>query len=806
MSVNEVSKKLKIRWLLMAYDIAIFLIVVAFMVSAYGVHAEDVVEFWEAVFATLACLLFCRIMGNVYHMVIRYGGVGVYMRLFATDLTALLFYFPLKYVFGLRNMESKTWLIVIMLNLLCAVGIRLMYRYCYRYGVRRDKKGEFLRWLLVLCAGETVIKERRNENKRIRVAVLGAGRLGAVLADELLSNDSAAYVPVCFIDQDPNKAGREIMGLPILAEGEDTLDDLKEMGVQEIVFAITNIVNTNKEMLFNFYRKAGYKVKVYDFSVADVAKRGKRMLREFDIDELLFRQPIVVNNEFIADYYKGKVILVTGGGGSIGSELCRQLAKMQPKQIVALDIYENGVYDLQQELRLRYGDELDFKAEIANICCERSMRRIMEEYHPQIVVHAAAHKHVPLMEKNCIEAVENNVFGTLNVIKLCEEYGAQRFMMVSTDKAVNPTNIMGATKRMCEIIARAHSASGSSVVFSDTRFGNVLGSAGSVIPLFKRQIANGGPITLTDKRIIRYFMTIPEASQLVLHSGAIAKNGELFVLDMGQPIKIYDLAVNMIKLSGLEPHTFDNGALKFLGKANVNVFASRLEGNRVASSGSALEKDHAAFVGVRVDIMPTDAFTIGLERMSMLKKFNKHWLLGDNADDAEKDNWNDIAGLDFKYRFPGVQVYASLYGEDQAHAFPCENAYNVGMYFPQLVPDGSWDLRVEAAKTNDAWYGHWVLKNGWTYKDAILGDWLGADAKRVYAEVNHYLADGGKLGLSYTWADMQPTAQHDGRLQEVELSYSKSLQKDLLLHTAVGYGKLGDDTSKLVAVGLSWEY
>lgn len=182
------------------------------------------------------------------------------------------------------------------------------------------------------------------------------------------------------------------------------------------------------------------------------------------------------------------------------------------------------------------------------------------------------------------------------------------------------------------------------------------------------------------------------------------------------------------------------------------------------------------------------------------------WLLGDNADDDEKDNWNDIAGLDFKYRFPGVQVYASLYGEDQAHAFPCENAYNVGMYFPQLVPDGSWDLRVEAAKTNDAWYGHWVLKNGWTYKDAILGDWLGADAKRVYAEVNHYLADGGKLGLSYTWADMQLTAQHDGGLQEVELSYSKSLQKDLLLHTAVGYGKLGDDTSKLVAVGLSWEY
>lgn len=553
MSVDLMEKKLKIRWQLMFYDIVIYLCVVAFMISLYGTRMKSTSELLITIAATLFCLLLCRVVGKVYSMIIRYGGVHVYMRMFATDITALLFYFPLKYLCGLHNLESQNWLLIIMLNLLGAVGMRLMYRYCYRFGVRKNKRGEVLRWLLVLFAGETVIKERRNENKRIRVAVLGAGRLGAVLADEMLSNDSAAYVPVCFIDQDEKKVGREIMGLPIYAEGEDTLDDLKDTGVQEIVFAITNIVNTKKEMLFNFYRKAGYKVKVYDFSVADIAKSGKRMLREFDIDELLFRQPIVANNELVTDYYKGKVILVTGGGGSIGSELCRQLAKMQPKQIVALDIYENGVYDLQQELRLRYGDELDFKAEIANICCERSMRRIMEEYHPQIVVHAAAHKHVPLMEKNCIEAVENNVFGTLNVIKLCEEYGAQRFMMVSTDKAVNPTNIMGATKRMCEIIARAHSASGSRVVFSDTRFGNVLGSAGSVIPLFKRQIANGGPITLTDKRIIRYFMTISEASQLVLHSGAIAKNGELFVLDMGKPIKIYDLAVNMIKLSGLEP-------------------------------------------------------------------------------------------------------------------------------------------------------------------------------------------------------------------------------------------------------------
>lgn len=547
--------KVRIRWQLMFYDVVIYLIVLAFIATTYGLAGSTREEFILGSVAALAALLICRTLGMVYSMIIRYGGVHVYMRLFATDLVSLLFYYPVKYGLQLDHMTSQRWLIIILLNLLGAVGMRLMYRYCYRFGVRRTKKGEFLRWLLLLFAGDNVIKERRNENKRIRIAILGAGRLGAVLADELLSNDSAPYVPVCFIDQDQSKVGREVMGLPVLAEGEESIEDLKDYGVQEVVFAITNIINTKKDTLFKLYKAAGYKVKVYDFSVADVARSGKRMLREFDIDELLFRQPIVVNNELVSSYYKGKVILVTGGGGSIGSEMCRQVAKMQPKQIIALDIYENGVYDLQQELRLLYGDKLNFKVEIASICSETAMRRVMEEYHPDILIHAAAHKHVPLMEKNCIEAVENNVFGTLNCIKLCEEYSVGRFMMVSTDKAVNPTNIMGATKRMCEIIARAHSAQkGNKVVFSDTRFGNVLGSAGSVIPLFKRQIANGGPITITDKRIIRYFMTIPEASQLVLHSGAIAQNGELFVLDMGQPVKIYDLAVNMIKLSGLEPY------------------------------------------------------------------------------------------------------------------------------------------------------------------------------------------------------------------------------------------------------------
>ena len=312
--------------------------------------------------------------------------------------------------------------------------------------------------------------------------------------------------------------------------------------------AIQDIDESQKKRLFELYSHAGYKVKVYDFPIMESAE-GKRHLRDVDIEDLLFRKTIKLKSNEVTTYYKDKVVLITGGGGSIGSELCRQLAKMNPRKIVILDIYENGAYDVQQELRLLYNNAVNVQIEIASITDKRAMAMVFERHRPEIVINAAAHKHVPLMEHNCVEAVENNVFGAKNLVDLCEEYGAERFMMVSTDKAVNPTNVMGATKRMCEMIVQSASTHGK-VKYSSTRFGNVLGSAGSVIPLFKKQIANGGPITLTDKRIIRYFMTISEASQLVLQSGAMAQNGELFVLDMGQPVKILDLAENMIRLSG----------------------------------------------------------------------------------------------------------------------------------------------------------------------------------------------------------------------------------------------------------------
>ena len=275
-------------------------------------------------------------------------------------------------------------------------------------------------------------------------------------------------------------------------------------------------------------------------------------MRDFSIDDIFPSKEIGINNQSEFDYYKGKTVLVTGGGGSIGSELCRQLAKCNVKKLVIFDIYENNAYDIQQELVRKYGAELDLTVEIGSVRDVDRLNCIFKNYKPQIVFHAAAHKHVPLMEQSGCEAIKNNVFGTYNTANMAEKYGAEKFILISTDKAVNPTNIMGASKRLCEMVIQCRYDSKTN--FAAVRFGNVLGSNGSVIPLFKRQIMEGGPVTITDKRIIRYFMTIPEAAGLVMQAGAMANRGELFVLDMGKPVKIIDLAENMIRLSGFVPY------------------------------------------------------------------------------------------------------------------------------------------------------------------------------------------------------------------------------------------------------------
>ena len=584
------EEKKNVRWPLIIYDLAVFIIASMILLVIYrGMEKLSVSGIVEQMILAGVCVFSARLIGNIYGQVWRYGGIQCYIRLLATDSIAFLAYFCLELLLPIPKVTFARMLSLISMNLLGALVMRMMYRYAYKCGNQENLRGKILAKLLYMVSGLESGCDK--EVQKIKVAIIGAGRVGVSLAEELLNNEESAYIPRCFIDVAKEKVGREIHDIPVYSEDEATFAKLGELEVQEIIFAIPSMEAEKKKKLYDYYKEAGYKLKVYDYPTM-YAAGGKRHLREFDIEELLFRKPLVVADERTNAYYKDKVVLITGGGGSIGSELCRQLAKMNPKKIIILDIYENGAYDVQQELKIAYGNSLDLQIEICSITHKKALKRVFDKYHPQIIINAAAHKHVPLMEHNCIEAIYNNVFGTKNLVDLCEEYHAERFMMVSTDKAVNPTNVMGATKRMCEMIVQSASTHGT-VKYSATRFGNVLGSAGSVIPLFKRQIAKGGPVTITDKRIIRYFMTIPEASQLVLQSGAIAHNGELFVLDMGQPVKILDLAENMIRLSGVQGISIQEIGLRPGEKLFEELLVKTEDLDKTSNSMIFIERDTA---------------------------------------------------------------------------------------------------------------------------------------------------------------------------------------------------------------------
>lgn len=515
-------------WMLLLYDFIIYVGTVAVLLLLDKETDQlTSIGITQQVILSLICIFVMRIVFKSYDKAWKDREVKCYMHLLCADFIALIIYSLLVLLLPVEKISFVRILSFVCINSLGAITLRLLYQNANNCHC---------------CI------EQMKEAEKIKIAIVGAGREGISLAIELLNNPKVSYVPKVVIDIDNEKIGKDIYGIPVLSEDKVSLQRLRELEIQEIIFASTSMDIPKKKALYEYYKNAGYKIKVYDsLSTYDDVKCH---LREFDIEELLFRKPHVISDERTNKYYKNKVVLITGGGGSIGSELCRQLALMRPKKIIILDIYENGAYNLQQELKIIYGDSLDLQIEICSITNRNALRTVFERHHPQIIINAAAHKHVPLMEHNCIEAIYNNIFGTLNLVELCEEYEVERFILISTDKAVNPTNVMGATKRMCEMIVQSASIYGKAK-YSATRFGNVLDSAGSVIPLFKRQIANGGPVTLTDKRITRYFMTIPEASQLVLQSGAIANNGELFVLDMGQPVKILDLAENMIRLSGV---------------------------------------------------------------------------------------------------------------------------------------------------------------------------------------------------------------------------------------------------------------
>ncbi len=435
-----------------------------------------------------------------------------------------------------------------------------------------------------------------NKEKNTKVLIIGAGHLAVTLLREIAANKLLKYDVVGLIDDDKNKLKTRIYGTQVLGNRDSILSICLTKEVEEIIFAIHDLPPDEKRTILDICSKTGCKVKIIP-GVAEMlsGEIDLAKIRDVEIEDLLERETVVLDNKAIFDDICRKTVLVTGGGGSIGSELCRQIMKYEPKNLVILDIYENTTYELQTELEALYGKG-NINVVIGSIRDKKRLNEIFKTYKPEIVFHAAAHKHVPLMEFSPKEAIKNNVFGTFNVANCAITHGASRFVMISTDKAVNPTNVMGATKRMCEMIVQTFSKQGKTE-FVAVRFGNVLGSHGSVVPTFKRQIANGGPVTVTHPEITRFFMTIPEAAQLVLQAASYAKGGEIFVLNMGEPVKIYDLAKKLIRLSGFVPD--EDIKIEFTGLREGEKLYEELLMNEEGLKNTSHSK---IFVGKPIDI------------------------------------------------------------------------------------------------------------------------------------------------------------------------------------------------------------
>lgn len=465
---------------------------------------------------------------NLYNRIWRYASVNELIAIvLATSFSSLT---VLGYTFMIRKTFPRSIYILFWLLLTTFIG------------------GS--RFILRTFNGVTPML-RRPEGVR-NVMVIGAGEAGSLVIQEFKKHPDLKMRPVVLIDDDVNKHGMRIHGVRVYGGRHIIPEMVRKKNIKEIIIAMPSVDRLQIREIVSICSETKCKLRIVPgvYELLD-GKVSIKRLRDVKIEDLLGREPVKVNLEEISGYLKDKVVLVTGGGGSIGSELCRQIARFKPKELLIFDISENNVYKLEFDLKKLFPD-LKYTPLIGSIRDRARLEYIFDKYRPHVVFHAAAHKHVPLMELNATEAIKNNVFGTLNVAELADKYYAERFTLISTDKAVNPTNIMGASKRIAEIIIQIMSMK-SSTVFSAVRFGNVLGSEGSVVPLFKKQIENGGPVTVTHPDVIRYFMTIPEAVQLVIQAGAMAKGGEIFILDMGEPVKIADLARDMIRLSGLEP-------------------------------------------------------------------------------------------------------------------------------------------------------------------------------------------------------------------------------------------------------------
>ena len=525
------------RWkTLIIMIIDIFMVNMAYLFSINIIHSEDFTEiakiYSHDVIALSVIYVVCFYLFKMYDSLWHLTGTDEFLLGVGGNILAGV----LAIVYTRSPLGSTIPLNVMVVGILLSIFFVLGYRILYRV---------YRRTLLY-------IPFKYSADQR-RVMIVGAGSAGTMIINEMMARRELKYNPIVLIDDDKSKLGKRISGVKIEGNRYDIPYIVGEQEIDLIIIAIPSIDPKNKAEIIEICKNTNCKLQIIPgmYEILSGEATVSR-IKDVDVEDLLGRDPVQLDNKGIEDYIKGKTILVTGAGGSIGSELCRQIAVFRPKKLILFDIYENSVYDIQNELKEDFPD-MNMSVLIGSIRDRNRLHEVFSKYKIDVVFHAAAHKHVPLMEDSPKEAIKNNVFGTLNLALEASEANVSRFVMISTDKAVNPTNIMGATKRLCEMIVQAMDKQ-SKTEFVAVRFGNVLGSNGSVIPLFKRQIAHGGPVTVTHKKIIRYFMLIPEAAQLVLQAGAFAKGGEIFVLDMGKPVKIYDLACDLIRLSGLEPN------------------------------------------------------------------------------------------------------------------------------------------------------------------------------------------------------------------------------------------------------------
>ena len=574
--MEQVTKKWKLQWiykslLLCLADVLIIMgsyfmaLVMRFDFRIDMIPDEYMAGYlWSMPFWIVSAIVIYYIY-RLYHSIWAFVSITELKRITIADLVLIPVYI-IGAVFMELHMPKSYYFMGYILSCVCCAGVRFSYRYI-RFYVRSLQNST-----------------RKEEKEKDRIMVIGAGTVGQTLIREIRKADSVHARVVCAIDDNPEKKGRFLEGIPVVGNRYDIVDMVKKYDINRIIYAIPSTTGQNRKDILNLCKETGCRMQTVP-SVSQIVNEEVSMtkLREVEISDLLGRKQILVNMDEITEYIRGKVVLVTGGGGSIGSELCRQVAARNPKQLVILDIYENNAYDIQMELKKKY-PQLNLEVIIGSVRDSRKIFKVFSTYRPDIVYHAAAHKHVPLMEDSPCEAIKNNAVGTYKTAFAALAHGTKKFVLISTDKAVNPTNIMGASKRLCEMIIQAFdykvkegkaeeipqlfthavkkelvnkkwkdAIQNAKTEFVAVRFGNVLGSNGSVIPLFKKQIEAGGPVTVTDPEIIRYFMTIPEAVSLVMQAGTYAEGGEIFVLDMGEPVKIDTLARNLIRLSGYRP-------------------------------------------------------------------------------------------------------------------------------------------------------------------------------------------------------------------------------------------------------------